>query len=92
MVPNLKKYPHRSNPRSWQNQIKFIKRKESLLQYYMAPKGGISDETDLEKLYSNIMVGIDNRKNWSEATGFEISKKVFGGSTFQVRTYVSHIL
>ena len=92
MVPNLKRYPHSSNPKSWQNQNKFIKRKESLLQYYMAPKGGIRDETVLEKLYSNIMVGIDNSKNWSEATGFKISKKVFHGSTFQVRTFLSHFL
>ena len=80
----MRRFPSWSNPRLWHKEIKFIKRKESLLQYFMNPRGGIMDGAVMSDLLGKIMVGIDNSEDWKAATGFEISKKEFSGNIFQV--------
>lgn len=87
-VDNLGRYPSWSNPRMWHKEPDFVKRKESLLQYLMAPSGGIRDWAVMRDLLSKIMVGIDNSDDWTAAAGFEISKKEFSGNIFQVGAYV----
>ena len=78
------RYPSWSNPKLWHNEEGFIKRKESLLQYFMTPSGGISN-TVMADLLGKIMVGIDNSDAWKAAIGFDITKREFSGNIFQVR-------
>ena len=82
MVERLGKYPHQSNPRKWEREEKFIKQKESLLPYYMAPK---TKSFDFEHLFSTMMAGIDNSKDWLAAAGVEISREDFFLSDFNIR-------
>ena len=87
----LRGYPSWSNKRTWEVEPSFITRKKSLLPYLMAPRGtGITNETVLVDLLSKTMVGIDRSEAWNAATGFEMSKKTFSGSTFQVTVEYFH--
>ena len=83
MVQNLMRFPSWSNPKLWHKEDGFIKRKESLLPYFMSPSGGISND-GMEDLLGKIMVGIDNSEAWKAVLGFDISKREFGGNIFQV--------
>ena len=87
LVRYLMRYPSWSNPRLWQKEDGFIKRKESLLQYFMA-LGGISKDV-IEDLIGKIMVGIDNTEAWKSAIGFDISKRDFSGNIMQVSVEVT---
>ena len=75
----------------WHNEPKFIKRKESLLQYFMVPSGGLRDGAVIGDLLGKIMVGIDNSGDWRAAAGFEVSKKEFSGNIFQVGALVFEV-
>ena len=90
-VHNLRRYPSWSNQRMWHKELKFIKRKESLLQYFMTPSGGLRDGAVIGDLLGKIMVGIDNSEDWRAAAGFEISKKEFSGNVFQVGAQTAHV-
>ena len=82
------RYPSWSNPRLWHKEAGFIKRKESLLKYFMAPGGGMSKDV-IEDLLGKIMVGIDNIEAWKSAIGFDISKREFSGNIMQVSMEVT---